>query len=127
METWKPVVGFESHYAISSEGRLKRTKLYKSPRKDQPAKTQLKIHKPRYTTAGYAAYCLCVNGVVVQRLAHRLVAEAFLGPIPKGTEVNHKNAKKGDNRVENLEYLSRRDNLMHALSFGIGRWCKKIA
>lgn len=44
---------------------------------------------------------------------HRLVAEAFIGEIPAGMEVNHKNGIKSDNRVENLEIITRTQNAKH--------------
>jgi hypothetical protein len=47
------------------------------------------------------------------------VAEAFLGPIPNGREVNHKNGVKTDNRAGNLEYMTRRENLQHAKRLGL--------
>ena len=49
------------------------------------------------------------------RLVHRLVAEAFLGSPPDGYEVNHINSVKDDNRIENLEYVTRSQNLLHAV------------
>lgn len=45
---------------------------------------------------------------------HRLVAAAFIGPCPDGLEVNHKDGDKKNNRVENLEYMTHRDNIIHA-------------
>lgn len=56
-------------------------------------------------------------------LVHRLVAEAFLGQCPSGIEVNHKNGKRSDNRIENLEYVTRRENLRHAIDAGL--WIPK--
>ncbi|HOW46205.1 MAG TPA: HNH endonuclease signature motif containing protein [Rubrivivax sp.] len=45
---------------------------------------------------------------------HRLVAEAFLGPaLPGQTDVNHKNGARGDNRLENLEWVTRSENHKH--------------
>ena len=54
----------------------------------------------------------------VQRLVHRLVAEAFIGP-SEGRWVNHKNGNKKDNRVENLEWCSPSDNMRHAVATGL--------
>ena len=51
-------------------------------------------------------------------LLHRLVAATFLGPCPSGLEVNHKNGIKIDNRVENLEYTTRLENLEHSWARG---------
>lgn len=45
---------------------------------------------------------------------HRLVAEIFIGPIPEGMQINHKNGIKHDNRVENLEIVTPSENLKHS-------------
>lgn len=57
---------------------------------------------------------LCVDGVYAKKRVHRLVWEAFNGPIPGRLEVNHKNLKRDDNRLENLELLTHRENVNHA-------------
>lgn len=43
-------------------------------------------------------------------MVHRLVAEAFIGPCPEGCEVDHINRNRSDNRVENLRYISHKEN-----------------
>ena len=62
----------------------------------------------------YMVADLCVNGVYAKKRVHRLVWEAFNGPIEGRLEVNHKNLKRDDNRVENLEILTHRENVNHA-------------
>lgn len=50
-------------------------------------------------------------------LVHRLVAEAFLGPSP--LEVNHKDGVKNSNHLHNLEYVTTRENIIHAYATGL--------
>lgn len=50
---------------------------------------------------------------------HRLVAAAFLDNSDNLPDVNHKNGIKDDNRVDNLEWMSRKDNLLHAMRTGL--------
>lgn len=66
--------------------------------------------------AGYCSIKIqCVFGLK-NMLVHRLVAFAFLGaPAEKSHVVNHKNLNKRDNRVENLEWISKSANVRHAL------------
>lgn len=45
---------------------------------------------------------------------HRLVAAAFIGPIPEGMQVNHINGVKSDNRLENLEIVTPAENIRHS-------------
>lgn len=49
---------------------------------------------------------------------HRLVAELFIGEIPKGMQINHKNFDRADNRVENLEIVTQGDNTRHSSAAG---------
>ncbi len=54
------------------------------------------------------------NGIRIHTGAHRLVCRHFVGPIPPGMTVNHKNGVKDDNRPENLEIASYSENMRHA-------------
>lgn len=95
---WCDVAGFES-YEVSSNGDLRNKKTGQ-------------IMAKNLAGAGYVKADFWANGQRKQTTVHRLVAEAFLGPA-EGREVNHKNGNKQDNRVSNLEWCSRSDNVNH--------------
>lgn len=61
---------------------------------------------------GYVIVVIMEGGVKSHYMVHRLVAEAFIGSLD-GKEVNHKNFDKGDNRVDNLEIVTRAENMRH--------------
>ena len=69
---------------------------------------------PRPDRQNYMIVDLCANGVASKRRVHRLVWEAFNGLIFGRLEINHKNLVREDNRLENLEILSHRENVQHA-------------
>lgn len=53
------------------------------------------------------------------QLVHILVAEAFIPGYESGLDVDHKNGKKWDNRVENLQWMTRSDNIKRAFEMGL--------
>jgi hypothetical protein len=106
-ELWRPVVRFPG-YEVSDKGRVRSFKSGKA-----------KILKLGKDGSGYPIVCLYKNGRGYWFLVHRLVAEAFLGFPEDMLEVNHKNGVKTDNRVENLEWLTRSDNHKHAIKTGL--------
>lgn len=106
MEEWRPVREFPDDYAISSLGRLMRT----SPKRGTQAG---RIRKVRYLN-GYPAYWLKRDGKVYARTAHRMIADAFLGPIPPGMQVNHKDGNRANSVLDNLEIVTNSENRAHA-------------
>jgi hypothetical protein len=60
---------------------------------------------------GYPTVCMNIRGKRVVRTSHKLVAKAFLGDKPTSKhQVNHKNGIRNDNRPENLEWLTSKEN-----------------
>lgn len=102
----RPVVGYEDRYSVSRSGAVlnSRTggtrKLYKKP--DDYIVTQL--------WRGNKAKAARV---------HRLVWEAFRGPIPTGKEINHADGDKSNNNLGNLECVTRSRNMQHAMDHGM--------
>jgi hypothetical protein len=115
METWKSVIGYDGWYEVSNQGRVRRIKAGQGT---WPGR----ILKQRLDKNGYNCLELFCNGQGCWVKVHRLVAMAFLGLPTKGQEVNHKNGIKADNRVENLEWLTRSENHIHrSRILGIGQ------
>lgn len=108
MEIWRPVFEYEGHYEVSDQGRLRRISLASGVRLDA-------IRKPSRRPQGYLNYTLSLGNVQRAIAAHRLVWEAFNGPIKSWRiQVNHKNGDKTDNRLVNLELCSASQNAIHA-------------
>ena len=70
--------------------------------------------------AGYKSVTLSKDGIIKTHLVHRLVALSFLGnpPVNK-TDVNHRDGNKHNNRLENLEWVSRKENIQHSVDNGL--------
>ena len=106
MEVWKTLTNFED-YEVSNFGRIRR----RVPDGRYPKHYLL---HPNKKSNGYRIITL-INGNRKKCLhMHRLVAEMFIGKCPIGLEVNHKDSNRENNVVENLEYMTRSENLQHA-------------
>lgn len=118
-EVWRPVVGLEKIASVSSRGRIKRHQR-NSTNWRGPIVLKEKIGPGVDGLDGYMVATFTVNRRVMRHTVHRLVASAFLCRKGKNTEtVNHKNGKKKDNRVENLEWASYAENNRHAVEHGL--------
>lgn len=121
MIEWRPVVGFEGQYEVSSCGRVRR--CARVVVQDNGHTYRVAQKELTQVTAGHARVYLGVGLKVARKtsrikLVHRLVAEAFL-PNPEALPaVNHKNLDKHDNRAGNLEWVSNSANQVHAAKHG---------
>lgn len=106
MELWKPVKGFEEFYEVSSQGRLRNIKTRKIRKKSL-------INK-------YYVIRLSKEGKSKSIKVHRMVAEAFITNPYHCPQVNHIDGNKLNNCVENLEWVTRQQNLEHAWAMGLG-------
>jgi glutamate synthase domain-containing protein 2 len=106
-EIWKQIPDFD--YEISDLGRIRGFRH----RGGQPG-----LVTPRPDKDGYAMAFLCRHGRNHTRKVHRLVAHAFCERRTFCDQVNHLNGIKNDNRSENLEWCSPKENIRHAVKTG---------
>lgn len=115
MEIWKDIKGYEGFYQVSNLGRVKsldRVVITRSGRKKTIAQ---RILVNKRDTNGYLSVMLCKSGEVVQMRVHRLVACAFIENPNNLRCVNHKDANRKNNVVENLEWVTHRENTIHSI------------
>jgi len=113
-EQWKDVPEYEGWYQVSDAGRVKRIKPGSATKPG-------KILRPFLTHKGYHMVKLFNGSSASARTipVHTLVAAAFIGPRPEGLEINHKDCIKEHNIPENLEYVTTKQNIHHAIKNGM--------
>lgn len=104
-EEWRPVAGYEGWYEVSNLGKVKRV------RKSQGSKCSILKNK---TNTPYDRVCLYRNDQPVYKEVHRLVAEAFIPNSNSKSQVNHIDGNKRNNTVDNLEWCTARENILHS-------------
>ena len=108
-EEWRPVVGWEGYYEVSNLGRVRSLtrQMHNYVKQGRVLKTHDNGHS--YLNVGLHA----PNRVDKHAYVHILVATAFIPNPDKLREVNHKDFNKQNNCVDNLEWVSSRDNKLH--------------
>ncbi|MDW4471218.1 NUMOD4 domain-containing protein [Staphylococcus saprophyticus] len=99
-EIWKDVEGYEGLYRVSNHGRVWGCK-------------HNKLLKPIDHHSGYQHLVLSKNSKVKHHNIHRLVALAFVKPIGGKNCVNHIDDDKTNNRADNLEWCTHKENNNH--------------
>ena len=121
-EQWRAIRGFEGRYEVSDQGRVRSldriVEVFRYG-KIHAKKYRGRVLKQVPNHRGYCTVQLGVNPGHNNWRVHHLVMAAFVGPMPDGLQVNHKNGIKTDNCPSNLEYVTCAENIRHARAKGL--------
>lgn len=117
-ETWVPIPGYEGIYEVSDQGNVRSLDRFVNNGKGGRAKLKGKTLSPGSTPTGYLFVYLCTDGKPKRFYVHRLVMKGFKGEAPPEHEVCHWNDKKDDNRLDNLRYGTRSENMQDLIRNG---------
>ena len=127
MEIWKDIPGYEGEYQASTMGRIKSLERKVRGKNPYTGKEFLRTVPERILRPG--SYCKSGHLSVILRKGtsgqpvHQLVMRTFVGAPPPGMEVLHKNGNPQDNRLDNLRYGTRTQNILDVYRQG-GKWRK---
>lgn len=122
-EIWMPVKGYEGLYEISNLGRVKslERRVYNpavlGDGNTRKVPERIRKHNIQH---GYHCVALITDHKTKVFRVHRLVAEHFIGPQPTPEhQVNHIDGNKANNCVDNLEWVTPKENTQHAIQMGL--------
>ena len=121
-EVWKDIEGYDGAYQVSNLGRVKSVeRLTTRPCQYGVREYHIpeKVLRQRMGTSGYLCVNLHHDGKQVTEMIHRLVALHFCKGYADGMTVNHIDEVKTNNRADNLEWVTQKENNNHGT--GIAR------
>lgn len=118
-EIWRDIEGYEGHYQVSNLGRVKSLERYMNGRNGGKSLLKERILKPIKNNRGYLNVNLSKNRKRKNANIHRLVAKAFIPNPDNKPEVNHVDTNKKNNRADNLEWATTKENIRHAWEKGL--------
>lgn len=104
-EKFRDIIGYEGIYQVSDIGSIKKLKGFMNPNE--------RVARQHINSNGYYVVGLTKNGKETKKRVHILVAEAFLNHNPNNNFnliIDHKNNIKTDNKLNNLQIISQREN-----------------
>lgn len=125
MEIWKDVPEYKGWYQASSQGKVRSLdRMRKTGRGHgkQLSKGRILVQVKMggaCQNSRYLAVAFSKRGITRCFYVHRVIWNTFRGPIPKKKEINHKDGDKENNRIENLEVGTHKENIKHAIANGL--------
>lgn len=118
-EIWKPIKDYEGIYEVSNLGNVRKLRFINGKHNFE----KIKICKQTLNAWGYMTVSLSKNGKSNTKRVHKLVANAFLGE--SNLQVDHIDGNKTNNRLDNLEYVTPKENTNRAWQKGIAKYTEE--
>lgn len=119
LSEFEPLKGYETFYLINKNGDILSLPL---PNRNYYHKLSTKVNY----RSGYVEVTLCVCNDLKTKLLHRLLAIQYIDNPNNYPVVNHKNGIKTDNRLDNLEWCTRKQNTKHAFDNNISNFREDV-
>lgn len=113
-ENWRPVAGYDGFYEVSDHGRIRSVERVDMRGQRRPSQ----VRKLSLKSTGRLQVSLSRDGVKHSHFVHRIVARAFHGEPPTGTEACHGDGNPTNNRADNLRWGTSSDNKLDAVRHG---------
>lgn len=126
IEMWKDIDGFVGIYQISNFGRVKSLSRKIKNGRNSFFISKEKFLKFRKNKKGYLQVNLSKDGKDYFKGLHQIVADNFIDKEDSSYEVNHIDGDKTNNCLNNLEWVSHKDNMIHAVKHGLLKYDKEI-
>jgi hypothetical protein len=120
-EVWKDIKDYEGIYQVSNQGRVRSLDRIVVNKNGINIKRKGRVYKLSPEGSGYYQVQFYNKGKRVHKSVHRLVAFCFLINNNNLSDINHKDGNKTNNNVNNLEWMTHSDNMIHAHNNGLLR------
>lgn len=117
-ELWKPLLEYKG-IEVSSIGRIRKAA-------NKSRKERILTEFPKDRDGYYRCSVQRLDGTWTSQPVYRLVAKAFIPRTKNRDIVNHIDGNRTNNRIENLEWVTPKENVIHSFKFGSRKICKQV-